>query len=97
MCGSTPTNTVNLMLQREPLCESQSCLPLRCPPTLLPHSNADAKLANPLRGIPRDQLMSDVEVFAKERGLTHILSDLQKGALVAQDPQGAFHESALEH
>jgi sugar porter (SP) family MFS transporter len=49
--------------------------------------NADIKLSNPLQGIPRDQLMSDVEVFAKERGLTHILPDLQKGALVAQDPQ----------
>ena len=85
------------MLEQEPLCESQSYFSRRCPPTLLPHSNADAKLSNPLRGIPRGQLMSDVEVFAKERGLTHILSDLQKGALLAQDPQGAFHESALGH
>jgi len=49
--------------------------------------NTDIKLSNPLRGIPRGQLMSDVEVFAKERGLTHILPDLQKGALLAQDPQ----------
>ena len=65
-----------------------------CPPTLPPQSNADAKLANPLRGIPRDQLLSDVEAFAKERGLTHILSDLQKGALIAQDSQGTFHEPA---
>lgn len=39
--------------------------------------------------------MSDVEVFAKERGLTHILSDLKKGALVAQDHQGAFREPAF--
>ncbi|KAF8836196.1 hypothetical protein BDN67DRAFT_958317 [Paxillus ammoniavirescens] len=52
--------------------------------------NADAKLSNPLRGIPHDRLMADVEVFAKERGLIHILSDLQKGALVAQDPQ-SYH------
>ena len=37
--------------------------------------------------------MSDVEVFARERGLTHILSELQKGALIAQDPDGAFYES----
>ncbi|KIJ61769.1 hypothetical protein HYDPIDRAFT_95845 [Hydnomerulius pinastri MD-312] len=49
--------------------------------------NADAKLANPLRGVPHDRLMADVEVFAKERGLTHILPDLQKGAIVAQDPE----------
>ncbi|KAF8549821.1 hypothetical protein OG21DRAFT_1514773 [Imleria badia] len=53
--------------------------------------NADTKLSNPLRGIPRDQLLSDVEVFAKERGLTHILLDLQKGALIAQDPQAYNH------
>ncbi|KAH7882022.1 hypothetical protein F5I97DRAFT_2068794 [Phlebopus sp. FC_14] len=50
-------------------------------------ANTDAKLSNPLRGIPYDRLMSDVEIFAKEKGLTHILSDLQKGALVAQDPE----------
>lgn len=62
---------------------------------LPPHSNADAKLSNPLRGIPRDRLLSEVEIFARERGLTHILPDLRKGALVAQDPEGAFHESAL--
>ncbi|KAG8215121.1 MFS sugar transporter [Butyriboletus roseoflavus] len=50
-------------------------------------ANTDAKLANPLRGVPHDQLMSDIEVFAKERGLTHILPDLKKGALLAQDPE----------
>ena len=32
--------------------------------------------------------MQDVEVFARERGLTHILSDLKKGALLAQDSDG---------
>ena len=67
----------------------------RHPLTTPPYSNADAKLANPLRGIPRDQLMTDVEVFTKERGLTYILSDLQKGALIAQDPEGAFYEAVL--
>jgi len=49
-------------------------------------SNADAKLSNPLRGIPHDRLMTDVEIFAQERGLTHLLPELKKGALVAQDP-----------
>lgn len=49
-------------------------------------ANANAKLANPLRGIPHDRLMMDVEMFAHERGLTHILPELKKGALVAQDP-----------
>ncbi|KIK16588.1 hypothetical protein PISMIDRAFT_113068 [Pisolithus microcarpus 441] len=48
-------------------------------------SNDDAKLANPLRGIPFETLMNDVEVFARERGLSHVLPELKKGALVAQD------------
>jgi sugar porter (SP) family MFS transporter len=48
-------------------------------------ANADAKLSNPLHGIPHDRLMADVEVFAQERGLTHLLPELKKGALVAQD------------
>ncbi|KAH0833837.1 MFS sugar transporter [Lanmaoa asiatica] len=54
-------------------------------------ANTDAKLSNPLRGVPHDQLMSDVEVFAKERGLTHILPDLKKGALLAQNPDAYNH------
>ncbi|KAG1848819.1 hypothetical protein C8R48DRAFT_729683 [Suillus tomentosus] len=49
-------------------------------------ANADAKLSNPLRGIPHDRLMADIEIFAQERGLTHLLPELKKGALVAQDP-----------
>ncbi|KIK37349.1 hypothetical protein CY34DRAFT_15757 [Suillus luteus UH-Slu-Lm8-n1] len=48
-------------------------------------ANADVKLSNPLRGIPHDRLMADVEIFAQERGLTHLLPELKKGALVAQD------------
>lgn len=48
-------------------------------------SNANAKLSNPLSGIPYDRLMADVEIFAEERGLTHLLPELEKGALVAQD------------
>ncbi|KAF9235407.1 hypothetical protein BU15DRAFT_89580 [Melanogaster broomeanus] len=53
-------------------------------------ANANAKLSNPLRGVPHDRLLADVEVFANERGLTHILSDLKKGALIAQDPE-SYH------
>ncbi|KAI5984767.1 hypothetical protein EDC04DRAFT_2914118 [Pisolithus marmoratus] len=48
-------------------------------------ANVDAKLANPLRGVPYETLMNDVEVFAQERGLSHILPELKKGALVAQN------------
>jgi hypothetical protein len=32
-------------------------------------SNANAKLTNPLRGIPRDELMRDVDTFAEEKGI----------------------------
>ncbi|KAI6145809.1 hypothetical protein BKA82DRAFT_26914 [Pisolithus tinctorius] len=48
-------------------------------------SNVDAKLANPLRGIPNEILMNEVEIFAQERGLPHLLPELKKGALVAQN------------
>lgn len=44
------------------------------------------KLRNPLYGIPKAQLMAHVEAFAIEKGLTESLSDLKKGALIAQDP-----------
>ncbi|EIW76935.1 MFS sugar transporter, partial [Coniophora puteana RWD-64-598 SS2] len=56
--------------------------------------NLNAKLANPLKGVSHDQLMKDVEIFAQERGLTHHLANLQKGALVAQDPN-VFERSDL--
>ncbi len=45
-------------------------------------------LANPLHGIPREQLERDVELFAQEKGLTEHLPDLQKGAQLAQNPGG---------
>jgi hypothetical protein len=45
-------------------------------------------LANPLHDIPRDQLAKDVAKFAQEKGLTEHLSDLHKGALLAQKPGG---------
>ncbi|KAH7882035.1 hypothetical protein F5I97DRAFT_1931760 [Phlebopus sp. FC_14] len=48
-------------------------------------SNLNARLENPLRGVPLDQLIDDVEAFAKEKGLGHILPQLKKGALLAQD------------
>ncbi|OQV24017.1 hypothetical protein BV898_01974 [Hypsibius exemplaris] len=35
-----------------------------------------------------DKLMSDVEQFAKDKEMTHILPLLRKGALVAQNPSG---------
>ena len=47
---------------------------------------ANIKLANPLAGIPHDQLMDDAANFAKSHGLGHLEDDFRRGALVAQDP-----------
>ncbi|OAQ67873.1 sugar porter (SP) family MFS transporter [Pochonia chlamydosporia 170] len=53
--------------------------------TSLSH-NLEARIRNPLQGIPRSQLMADVENFALRRGLQEHVAILKKGALVAQDP-----------
>ncbi|CAO2648289.1 Nn.00g075560.m01.CDS01 [Neocucurbitaria sp. VM-36] len=55
------------------------------------NKNLDAKVSNPLSGIPHDALMRDVEDFAREKDLADIVGYLKKGALVAQDP-GHFEE-----
>lgn len=49
--------------------------------------NVTGEIKNPLVGIPKAQLLQDVENFATEYDLTDILPDLQKGALVAQSPR----------
>ena len=45
------------------------------------------RIKNPLKGIPYDQLMRDVEAFAEEKGLQDHIRVLRKGALVAQNPE----------
>ncbi|KAH8167379.1 hypothetical protein CIB48_g876 [Xylaria polymorpha] len=50
------------------------------------NKNVDAKIRNPLAGIPREQLLADVDEFARENGLNDYVPILRKGALVAQDP-----------
>lgn len=57
-------------------------------------NNPNAKLANPLEGIPHDQLIADAAAFAKSHGLGHLTEVFQKGALVAQDPS-AFESLPL--
>lgn len=51
--------------------------------------NLEARIRNPLQGIPRWQLMRDVEAFAEYRGLQEHVQLLKKGALVAQNPAQA--------
>ncbi|GJN71393.1 sugar porter (SP) family MFS transporter [Purpureocillium lilacinum] len=46
----------------------------------------EARVRNPLGGIPRDQLMRDVEAFAVANNLQEHIQVLRKGALVAQNP-----------
>ncbi|KAG7093135.1 hypothetical protein E1B28_009418 [Marasmius oreades] len=56
--------------------------------------NLNAKLANPLAGIPREDLIVQATLFAEKYGLQDLTPELQKGALVAQDPT-AFEEHEL--
>jgi len=53
----------------------------------LPRAN-ERRIKNPLVGIPKHQLLQDVDLFANENNLTDILPLLRKGALVAQNPGG---------
>ena len=48
--------------------------------------NVNAKLANPLAGIPQDQLMRDGAAFARKHGLVDLEDEFAKGAVIAQDP-----------
>lgn len=50
------------------------------------NADVNVKLANPLSGIPHDQIMADAAQFAEDHGLGHLKEELQKGALVAQSP-----------
>lgn len=44
------------------------------------------RIRNPLVDVSREDLMADVESFAREAGLTDIVPLLRKGALAAQSP-----------
>lgn len=60
--------------------ESASFVPLDMP--LL----TNCRIKNPLIGIPKEQLIRDVEEFAAKFELTELTPYLIKGALVAQSP-----------
>lgn len=48
---------------------------------------AEGEVRNPLKDIPKEQLLERVKAFQKEKGLPDDIADLlQKGALVAQNP-----------
>jgi hypothetical protein len=48
--------------------------------------NESGKVRNPLAGISRSKLLSNVEAFAQEKNLAEHTELLQRGALLAQDP-----------
>ncbi len=50
------------------------------------NANLDARIRNPLAGIPYHSLLANVDKFAEEKGLQGIIPYLRKGALVAQAP-----------
>ncbi|KAG8770729.1 hypothetical protein FRC12_004084 [Ceratobasidium sp. 428] len=54
----------------------------------LDEQNVNAKLANPLAGIPHSKLEEQALAFAHSHGLSAEADLIRKGALVAQDPLG---------
>lgn len=46
-----------------------------------------SRIKNPLIGIPKDELMADVEKYAQQNQLTDAIHLLKKGALVSQNPE----------
>lgn len=50
------------------------------------NNNLSAKIKNPLAHVPHNELIADVENFAKENGLADITPLLVRGAQVAKDP-----------
>ena len=50
-------------------------------------NNVQARIQNPLHGIPRDKLLTQVEEFAREKDLLDVVDLLKKGALLAQNPR----------
>ncbi|KAK4060332.1 MFS domain-containing protein [Trichoderma simmonsii] len=52
------------------------------------NANTEAKIKNPLVGIPRRTLLADVDEFCRTKNLEDHRDIIRKGALVAQDPTG---------
>ena len=55
----------------------------------------NAMFENPLGGIPRRQLMKDVDDFCAKFGLMQYNESFRKGALVAQNPQAVQNMDEL--
>ncbi|KAH6656454.1 hypothetical protein BKA67DRAFT_654791 [Truncatella angustata] len=60
------------------------------------NENINARISNPLKGIPRDELFRRVDDIVEEQGLQEERELLRKGALVAQEPE-RYREIKGEH
>ncbi|KAG8730058.1 hypothetical protein FRC12_020539 [Ceratobasidium sp. 428] len=61
----------------------------------LAEQNVNAKLANPLAGIPHAKLEEQALAFAHSHGLSAEADLIRKGALVAQDPLGKLRSHRI--
>ncbi|KOS22529.1 putative polyol transporter 1 [Escovopsis weberi] len=52
------------------------------------HANLEARIKNPLVGVPRGRLLNDVDEFCRRNDLEDYRPLFRKGALIAQDPTG---------
>ncbi|KAF8915551.1 hypothetical protein CPB85DRAFT_1374998 [Mucidula mucida] len=66
----------------------------RADPHVSLSNNVNARIQNPLHGIPQDVLMSQVEQFTKEKGFEEHVDIFKKGAIIAQNPS-KFEELPL--
>ncbi|KAL9622300.1 MAG: hypothetical protein Q9160_003311 [Pyrenula sp. 1 TL-2023] len=64
-------------------------------PTDVNMEKLSAVFENPLAGVPREQLMNDVDTFCKQFDLTDHLESFKKGALIAQSPNTALDLTEL--
>lgn len=58
--------------------------------------NEEHRIRNPLIGIPKDELLSDVDTYAQANDLNEALPILRKGALLAQQPNNFEEISELD-
>lgn len=65
-------------------------------PDAILNQNLAGKVQNPLEGIPRHQLLRDVDNFAEEKGLVEHVVLLRKGALLAQLDDRADYETLVD-
>ncbi|KAF5361194.1 hypothetical protein D9758_009026 [Tetrapyrgos nigripes] len=59
-------------------------------------NNVNAKIQNPLYGIPKEKLLHQVEEFTREKGLDEHVAVFKKGALIAQNQKDFENMAELD-